>query len=267
VREAALAGGAEVWTRAAPSAFEVEGGRVRAVRVERPDGPARVEPGLVLSTIPLPRLLDLALGPGALAAERAALRFRPVRFLNLALARERALPTTWRYVGEGGLRAGRLQEPRRRSPHMAPPGTTSLMVEVPHAPGDEIDRADDAGLLARLEPELRQLGVPVGDALRFAFSVRAPEAYPVHLKATADARRAALQAIDGLANLRTLGRQGAFRFVFSDAAMRMGLLAAEGALGGRLPASEELAAVQSARELIEVGSLVGERSPITPSTS
>lgn len=258
VRAAAEAEGAEVWTGATPLAFERAGERVAAVLVATPQGPRRVEPEWVLSTIPLPRLLDLAVGPATLEAERSALGFRPVRFLNLALSRERALPGTWCYVGDGRLRAGRLQEPNKRSPFMAPPGSTSLMVEVPHAPGDAVDRADDPGLLGLLEPELRALGVEVGPALRFAFSVRAPEAYPVHLKATAAARRAALQAVDAATNLRTFGRQGAFRFVFSDAAMRMGLLAAEGALSGRLPASEELATVQSARELIEVGSLVGE---------
>ena len=265
VRAAAEAGGAEVWTGAVPEAFELEGGRIHAVRVRTREGPRRVEPGHVLSTIPLPRLLELLGGPGPAPA---ALGFRPVRFLNLGLARESALPVTWRYVGEGGLRAGRLQEPRRRSPWMAPPGTTSLMVEVPHAPGDEIDRASDEELLVRLTPELERLGVPLGSDVRLVFSVRAPEAYPVHLRGTAPARTAALARVDALTNLRTLGRQGAFRFVFSDAAMRMGLLAAEGLLAGRLPGSAELARVQSARELVEVGSLVdGRLSPPPPSSA
>ena len=257
MRQAAEAAGARVWTGATALELERSGDRVAAVRVRSPAGEVRVEPGHLLSTIPLPALLDLACGPEALLAERAALTFRPVRFLNLALAREQVLPVTWRYVGEARLRAGRLQEPRRRSPAMAPAGCSSLMVEVPHAPGDEVDRADDAELLARLRPELLELGVELGSDLRFAFSVRAPEAYPVHLRATQRARAAALSAVDRLANLRTFGRQGAFRFVFSDAAMRMGLLAAEGVLAGRLPASDELARVQSARELVEVRSLVG----------
>lgn len=245
VRAAAEAAGAEVWTGASPLAFSRQGARVDEVLISRGgvargDETARVRPGVVLSTIPLPRLLELAHGPDALSAQREALRFRPVRFLNLALDRAAALPGTWCYVGDGRLRAGRLQEPRKRSPLMAPSGSSSLMVEVPHAPGDPVDRASDEELLGLIEPELRQLGVGLGDDLRFAFSVRAPEAYPVHVRATAAARAAALQAVDGLSNLRTFGRQGAFRFVFSDAAMRMGLLAA----------------VQSARELIEVGSLV-----------
>jgi protoporphyrinogen oxidase len=255
VRDAALNAGATLMTETTPCAFEREGDRVVALRLETPSGVVRVRTEHVLSTIPLPRVLALA---GVAEPTPGALSFRPVRFLNIALDRAQALPTTWRYVGERRYRAGRLQEPRRRSSEMAPPGKTSLMVEVPHSVGDAVDTDSDSELLARIRPELDQLGVPIGADLRFAFSARAPEAYPVHLRTTAAARSHAFECLADLSNLRTFGRQGAFRFIFSDAAMRMGLLAAEGLLAGRLPSSPELATVQSARTLVEVGSLVDE---------
>lgn len=257
IRRDAEAHGAVVLCGARPRALERDGDRVAAVELDTPDGPARARAAWLLSTIPLPALLPLAL-PAADAARLAApLRFRPVRFLDVALSRATALPTTWCYVGEPRLAAGRLQEPRRRSPHMAPPGATSLMVEVPHAPGDAVDRATDAELLARMRDELRPL-VDLERDVRFAFSVRAPEAYPVHRRDTAPARDAALAALGRLGNLRTFGRQGAFRFIFSDAALRMGLDAAAGALAGAPPSSEALARVQSARTLVEVESVVGD---------
>lgn len=258
VADAAAAGGAELLVGTVATGLEVAAGRVQAVRLRRGPEALVARTDWLLSTIPLPALLELAHGPGALPELRAGLPFRPVRFLDVALARGQALPVTWRYVGEARHRAGRLQEPRRRSPEMAPPGRTSLMVEVPHAPGDAVDRASDAELLARLRPELDELGVALGDDVLFAFTVRAPEAYPVHLRAVAASRAAALAALAPLANLRTFGRQGAFRFVFSDAAMRMGLDAAGGVLAGRPPASEALAEVASARRLLEVESVVGE---------
>jgi protoporphyrinogen oxidase len=252
IADASREGGARVLTSSRPVALERDGDRVVACVLDTPDGLARIATDHVLSTIPLPRILELCQAPA-----EPTLRFRPVRFLNVALARGAALPTTWRYVGEARFRAGRLQEPRKRSPHMAPPGLTSLQVEVPHAPGDEVDRADDAGLLALMRGELDELGVPLGRDVRFAFSVRAPQAYPVHLRGVEEARARALAAVDRLVNLRTLGRQGAFRFVFSDAALRMGILAGQGVLSSRLPSSVELARVASARRLIEVDSLVG----------
>lgn len=256
IREAAEAGGARVLTSTRALAFEREGARLSGLVLEGPAGRARAGVDHVLSTIPLPALLELTCGAGArtLAAPFA---FRPVRFLDVALDRAAALPTTWCYVGERALRAGRLQEPRRRSAAMAPPGTTSLMVEVPHAPGDDVDRMSDADLLRHMSAEVATLGVDLSRDVRFAFSVRAPEAYPVHRRGVEAARAAALTALGAVENLRTFGRQGAFRFIFSDAALRTGVLAAGGLAEGRAPSSQDLARVASAPALLEVESVVG----------
>ena len=50
---------------------------------------------------------------------------------------------------------------------------------------------------------------------------------------TADRRSRLLAEVDRFANVRTAGRQGLFRYVFMDAAMRMGIRAAEQMLEGR----------------------------------
>ncbi|MGE0710631.1 MAG: FAD-dependent oxidoreductase [Planctomycetota bacterium] len=252
-RAAAEAEGAQVLVGAVPRALEREGARVTGVLLETPDGLARARAEWVLSTIPLSALLSLV-GAPALAS---TLRFRPVRFLNLGLRAGEVLPTTWRYVGESRLRAGRLQEPNKRSLAMAPAGRSSLMIEIPHAPGDAVDRQGDAELLLQMRGELRELGVPLEQDPPVVFSVRAPEAYPVHLRGVDAARDAALAAVDALENLRSFGRQGGFRFVFSDAAMRMGLEAARGVSRGAPPGSRELARIASARTLTEVASVVG----------
>lgn len=262
IRDEAQRRGATVLHRARATSFERTGQRVTRVMLETPDGPASARADWVLSTIPLPAVLPLALGDEG-AALAAPFVFRPVRFLDVALARATALPTTWCYVGDEKLAAGRLQEPRRRSAHMAPAGATSLMIEVPHAPGDALDRASDDELLRRMRDELRPL-VDLDRDVRFAFSVRAPEAYPVHLRGTEHARAAALAALGRVSNLRTFGRQGAFRFIFSDAALRMGIDAAAGVLSGTPPPNEELARVQSARTLVEVESVVDRASLSSP---
>jgi protoporphyrinogen oxidase len=80
--------------------------------------------------------------------------------------------------------------------------------------------------------ELRALGFQVDDVLD-AFCVRVPHGYPVyHLGYDRD-RRALLEEVERFANVRTAGRQGLFRYVFMDAAMRMGIQAAEQMLAGR----------------------------------
>lgn len=255
VREAAEGAGAEVLCGSTVAGFEVEGGRVVAARLNTPQGPARVACDWVLSTIPLPSLVGLV-DPSLAASLGQRLPFRPVRFLNLGLRAAKVLPTTWRYVGEGGLRAGRLQEPNKRSLAMAPSGRSSLMVEIPYALGDEIDGLSDRDLLARIRRELEALEVPLEDDPPVVFSVRAPEAYPVHMRDATSARDAAFARLAPLENLRSFGRQGSFRFVFSDASMRMGLVAASGVLSERLATNHELSRVQSRRTLTEVASLV-----------
>ncbi len=137
-------------------------------------------------------------GPCGLAAalERAAraLRFRALTFVHLLLDRPDFSDATWMYVASGGLRTSRIQEPRRRSPAMAPPGRTSLLLEVPCDVGDDVWAAGDDALRARFTAELEALGFRVDD-VRGAFAARVAHGYPVyHLGYDAD-RRALLAEV------------------------------------------------------------------------
>ena len=129
------------------------------------------------------------------------------------------------YVASGALRMSRIQEPKRRSPAMAPPGRTSIMLEIPCDVGDRIWEAPLASLQSEFQGELRSLGFHVDDIVD-AFSVRVEHGYPVyHLGYDRD-RRELLHVVERFENVRTAGRQGLFRYVFMDAAMNMGVHAA-----------------------------------------
>jgi hypothetical protein len=106
------------------------------------------------------------------------------------------------------------------------------MLEVPCDVGDATWTAGVTELRTRGISELSALGFRVDDVLD-AFCVRVAHGYPVyHLRYDAD-RRALLDEVGRFVNVRTAGRQGLFRYVFMDAAMRMGLVAAEQMLAGR----------------------------------
>jgi protoporphyrinogen oxidase len=214
--------------------LEVEGRRATAVRIETARGPERVPVGELLSTVPLPELVRMLRPdlPGELDRAVAALRFRALTFVNLMLGREDFSENTWMYVASGALRTSRIQEPKRRSPSMAPAGRTSLMLEVPCNVGDDTWRAGVSELRERGVRELGALGFEVNDVLD-AFSVRVPHGYPVYHRGYDRDRRALLGEVDRFANVRTAGRQGLFRYVFMDAAMRMGIRAAEQMLDGQ----------------------------------
>jgi protoporphyrinogen oxidase len=223
--------GGEIVAGARVVGLEVVADRVVAVRAMATNGAMRVPVDELLSTMPL---TDLArtLVPGF----EVGLKFRALTFLNLMLRRPDFSENTWMYVASGGLRMSRIQEPKRRSLAMAPAGRTSLMLEIPCDVGDDIWRATTDELQTRMQSELRALGFDVDDVLG-AFAVRVEHGYPIYHLGYERERQAVLARVARFSNVRTAGRQGLFRYVFMDAAMQMGALAAaqmmRGEPGGR----------------------------------
>jgi protoporphyrinogen oxidase len=160
------------------------------------------------------------------------LRFRGLRFLNLPMAMADVSPWTWQYLSDPDMLATRLQEPRRRSPEMAPPGMTSLMLEIPCDPGDPVWCASDDALSDRAKSDLGRLGIDASKATGEIFGARAANAYPLMTVGYRAERERAIAHLASIGNLVQAGRQGAFRYVFTDAAMEMGQMAAQMLLSG-----------------------------------
>jgi protoporphyrinogen oxidase len=120
----------------------------------------------------------------------------------------------------------RIQEPKRRSPFNVPLGKTSLMLEIPCQFDDAVWRASDAEILERCLKDLYALGIDIEASLIDAFSTRARYAYPIYTHGFKAYRQQLYDVINGCHNLITCGRQGTFRYIFSDTAMEMGFAAA-----------------------------------------
>ena len=157
------------------------------------------------------------------------------------------------YVASGALRTSRIQEPKRRSLAMAPAGRTSLMLEVPCDVGDAVWNGSVEALRTLGLRELGELGFPVEDVLD-AFCVRVAHGYPIYHLRYDDDRRLLLREVERFTNVRTAGRQGLFRYVFMDAAMRMGISAAEQMLAGRRDGAA-LDAIGRSSRVIETAAL------------
>ena len=197
----------------------VRDGRIATVGARTDAGWRRLTPDHVISTLPMPDLVRMTGGD-------SKLRFRGLRFLNLVMDLPDVSPYTWQYLSDPEIAATRLQEPRRRSPHMAPPGRTSIMLEIPCDPGDALWTMSDADLMQRGLADLDRLGVDVRRATGEHFTTRAATAYPfMDLDYVAERRRA-IAWLSRLSNLSLCGRQGTFRYVFSDTAMEMGMTVA-----------------------------------------
>ena len=241
-RVAALGG--EIRTHARVAGLEVAEGRVSAVRLA---DDSRIACDAVVSTMSLPEMVRLTGGS-------SALRFRGLRFLCLPVAVADVSDCTWQYLSDPDIIATRLQEPRRRSPFMAPPGQSSLMLEIPCDPGHPLWEMSDAQLYARGLDDLRRLGLDPAMATGEYFSTRAVQAYPLMDLAYGAERARAIAHLRPLANLIQCGRQGTFRYVFTDTAMEMGRMAAQGLLEGR-DRRAEIYDHRNERTVIEVDSI------------
>ena len=211
-------------------------GNVHAVRFcSAAHGDEELRCDAVISTVALPllaRMLGGASLPSDVARAAGRLRFRAIRLVHLLLDRAEFSPHTWLYVSEPQYRIARIQEPRRRSPDMAPPGRTSLMLELPCDVGDELWNAGDDEVTARCLDELRALGFgDVGRDVAGHFSSFVAEGYPIYHLDYRRERERVLGYCGETPNVVSVGRQGAFRYVFMDTAMEMGVAAAEQLLG------------------------------------
>lgn len=257
-------------TESAPAGHAAQGEprrRVRTVKLrdaDDPDAPTEIiEADHIISTLALPQLVAMLAQsePAPVAADaalRAAerLRFRGVRFLNIKLDRPRFSPHTWMYVSEPRYLATRIQEPSHRSPYAAPPGKTSIMLEIPCQSGGPVWKMPDGALYERCLKDLAELGFPdvARDTLGY-FCTYVEEGYPIYERDYLAQRKLALDYVGRIDNLTSCGRQGAFRYVFMDTAMEMGQLAAAAALQGR-SATFEAAGLRSDKGLIETRSVI-----------
>jgi protoporphyrinogen oxidase len=243
--------GARIVLGAEVVGLETSGKRVTHVRARINGESATFPCASVYATIPLG---DVAKQLGG-DAPRSRLAFRAIRFVNLMLRRRAVSPNTWMYVADPRYAITRIQEPRHRSPDMAPPGTTSLMLEIPCAQDDEIWSGSDADLVELVLGELASLGFDVRADVVGSFSFRVPHGYPIYRVGYEADRERLLAHVGRWENVALGGRQGLFRYIFLDAAMEMGELAAKQLLRGGAIDTHAIDRVRRERVLLEANAL------------
>ena len=228
---AMIGAGGKLYLGARLTGIDTQKGRVRAVRYRTSSGEHELACDAVISTVALPevaRMVGGAAMPVALRRASERLRFRAIRLCNVLLDLPEVSPHTWMYVSDPRYLMARIQEPRHRSPELAPRGQTSLMLEIPCDVGDELWTASEEQIYARCMDDLAALGYAhLRRATLDYFSTYVHEGYPIyHLDYLGDRDRL-LSFVGETANLVSCGRQGAFRYIFMDTAMEMGMAAAQ----------------------------------------
>jgi len=179
-----------------------------------------------LSTLALPDMVRLCGGD-------SDLKFRGVRFFCMPMETDNISDNTWQYLSDPDMMATRLQEPKRRSPYMAPDGHTSVMMEIPCDPGGDLWEMSNEDLFVKVCADLDRLGVPSKLATGEYFSTFGSQAYPLMSVGYEIEREKAISYLNEFGNLIQCGRQATFRYIFTDTAMEMGQMAARAILTGQ----------------------------------
>lgn len=135
----------------------------------------------VVSSLPVNLLLELLDPPvpESILQQSRQLRFRNLILVALFLDQASVTPNASIYFPEDPFPFTRVVEPRNRSPHMAPSGRTSLVVEMSCQAGDDLWRASDETLTANVLTALKPTGWIREGALLGSEIRRLTEAYPV----------------------------------------------------------------------------------------
>ena len=184
----------------------------------------------VFSTIPLTELVGALKGegePSATAREAAAgLAFLRVILVFLVLRRPSVSNDHWLYFPEAAPRLNRAYESKNFDASLAPPDRTVLCLEGTSLAGDPEWERPDAELARDYARRLASTGLIREDEILESRVQRLEHGYPLYRVGYAKRLEAIWEALAGVRNLITLGRQGLFLHDNMDHAIYLGLRAA-----------------------------------------
>ncbi len=226
-REHVEAAGNKVLLDAPVVAVRHAGGQAVNVVAQTGDGRTEFPADHVISSMPLPHLLEAMEPPvpHSVRAAAAGIAYRDFLTVALVVPAEAAFPDNWVYVHEPGVRLGRVQNFGAWSPDMVRDGRTCLGLEYFVNEGDDLWTRSDEDLVAFGASELDALGLARADQVEEGFVVRMPKAYPVYdadYQDNVDVLRAWLA--EHASNVHPVGRNGMHRYNNQDHSMYTAML-------------------------------------------
>lgn len=194
-----------------------------------------VEADRVVSTLPLTvmlRLLDPPPPPAVLERART-MRYRHLRLGVFCLDRPRLTRNASLYFPEAHRPYTRIYESKNRSPDMAPPDRTAIVVEVPCGPGDSAWTMDEGRLRRTLLDDITTTGLLEEREVLAFRSHRVPFAYPILELGFEEKAREILDYLERFENLRMAGRSARFGYTHIHDMFRMGRSVVGELSGGR----------------------------------
>jgi protoporphyrinogen oxidase len=193
--------------------LERDGDRIRRVVFLNEGREETVECDGVLSTLPLPLLVDLiqpALPP-QVAAHAAKLRYRSLKLIYIVLKRKQLTDYHWVYLLDQHFRVNRMSEQKNVSAEMVPDDRTVLCIELSCWRDEPVwtASAEEIYRIALRDMMLMGYGVTESEVEDY-FVTDIATAYPVYEINFEDHLIPVLEGVHEVPNLLTLGRHGLF---------------------------------------------------------
>ncbi len=243
-------GGGTVALHSRAERLRHDNGRITQICFDRQGRAGQQPVGHLISSLPLPRLLDMLdpAPPEPVLRAAGRLCFRAFVLVILIVEKGESPPDQWIYVHDRHVRVGRIQYFHNWSAALvAEPGRNLIGMEYFCNQGDRFWETEDAGILETAVDELVSLGLVERGSVRDGAVVRQPHAYPIYDQGYGERVTCIRHYLQGFANLQTIGRNGLHRYNNMDHSMLTGVLAARNVLG----AGYDLWTVNEARQYLE----------------
>ncbi len=192
---------------------ERENDRVRRVRYTTAAGEQCIDCDILLSTLPLPALVNMVSPPlpQAIIDHAARLRYRSLKLIYIALKRPQLTDYHWVYLLDEQFRVNRMSEQKNVSPEMVPKDRTILCIELSLWRDEPLWKASDEEIYRLALGDLMKMGYGVTESEVDAYYVTdIPTAYPVYELNFEDHLIPVLEGVHEMRNVMTLGRHGLF---------------------------------------------------------
>ena len=221
--------------------IEREGDQVTHVVVNHQGQERRVPCDVVLSTLPLPSLVNMTAPalPPAIVDHAKKLRYRSLKLIYIVLRRQLLTDFHWVYLLDEQFRVNRVSEQKNVSPHMVPDNRTVLCIELSLWRDEPLWNASDEEIYRLALRDVMKMGYGVTEAEVEQYHVTdIPTAYPVYELNFEDHLIPVLEGVHQLRNVLTLGRHGLFLNNSMDDNVLLGMRVAEH-LEGKGPADSQ----------------------------
>ncbi len=225
--------GGKIYTDSNVRKVTINNKKVQSVTFSGATGEKVIECDYLISTIALPDFIKVVVPDvdAPLLSAANNLSYRSIVFLNLIIDRPFVTSHHWIYIPPKNILFNRLSEIKNFSVDTIKDGMTSLCLEIPCDKGDLIWNSKPEDLYEKVVLQLEEIGLVSKEDIRNYFISRTEYGYPIYDITHAVKLEKLMKYVDQLDNLIVAGRQGLFKYINMDHAIKMGILSADVIMG------------------------------------